>query len=118
MDIESEENAQWNNDSTCGTFRGLYESDNCTLSQFVIPGPTVPHMHDFDEIYFVLKGSALMRIGEREQRVYPRDRIFIPRNTVHQIVPYESDRRLELVVLTDSKFDRSLIVEKPDYYSH
>jgi mannose-6-phosphate isomerase-like protein (cupin superfamily) len=50
-------------------------------------GATTPHYHpQTEEIYYVLEGTARMRLGDEEREVRPGDAIAIPPGQVHQIV--------------------------------
>lgn len=44
-----------------------------------------PHSHDSDEFYYILRGSAVMRIGAEERPVGPGVFVHIPRNEIHSI---------------------------------
>ena len=44
-----------------------------------------PHFHNTHEFYFILSGSATMRVGEDESQVGPGDLVHIPPNQVHNI---------------------------------
>jgi mannose-6-phosphate isomerase-like protein (cupin superfamily) len=47
---------------------------------------TTPHHHiQAEEIYYILEGEAVMRLGEQTERVGPGDAIAIPPGTIHQI---------------------------------
>ena len=47
---------------------------------------TTPHRHRrTEEIYFILEGTALMRIAEEQRAVGPGDAIAIPPGQLHQI---------------------------------
>jgi mannose-6-phosphate isomerase-like protein (cupin superfamily) len=47
---------------------------------------TTPHYHPrTEEIYYILAGSGLMRIGDETRAVGPGDAIAIPPGSVHQI---------------------------------
>lgn len=49
-------------------------------------GSTTPHHHPVtEEIYYILEGEALMRIGEEERTVGPGDAIAIPPGAEHTI---------------------------------
>ena len=54
---------------------------------FEIIGPGkagMMHSHDYEELYFVLKGKALMK-GEHEEHVIgPYDTVFVPPGVMHQ----------------------------------
>jgi mannose-6-phosphate isomerase-like protein (cupin superfamily) len=50
-------------------------------------GKTTPHYHpQTEEIYYLLEGSGVMRIGDEVREVRPGDAIAIPPGQVHQIV--------------------------------
>jgi quercetin dioxygenase-like cupin family protein len=37
-----------------------------------------PHSHDSDEFYYLLRGEAMMRVGDKEQRLVPGQFVHIP----------------------------------------
>jgi mannose-6-phosphate isomerase-like protein (cupin superfamily) len=57
------------------------------VSEFSVkPGVALePHSHDSDEFYYLLEGSAIMRVGDEEAEVTVGDLIRTPPNTVHSI---------------------------------
>ena len=61
---------------------------NQSLAEARLPigASTTPHHHPrTEEIYYVLTGSAQMRIGDETRAVGPGDAIAIPPGAVHQI---------------------------------
>jgi mannose-6-phosphate isomerase-like protein (cupin superfamily) len=61
---------------------------NQTLAEARIPvgGGTIPHHHvQTEEIYYVLEGHGLMRVGQESAEVGPGDAIAIPPGISHQI---------------------------------
>jgi len=61
---------------------------NQTLAEARLPsgGCTAPHHHiATEEIYFILDGCGLMRIGEETAAVGPGDAVAIPPGASHQI---------------------------------
>ncbi len=61
---------------------------NQTLAEARLPAgaSTTPHHHvKTEEIYYILAGEGLMRIGDETQPVVPGDAIAIPPGAVHQI---------------------------------
>lgn len=44
-----------------------------------------PHSHDSDEFYYLLRGEAMMRVGDEEQQLTPGQLVHIPRNQIHSI---------------------------------
>ena len=61
---------------------------NQSLAEASLPSgaSTTPHYHpQTEEIYYVLEGEAVMRIGEETRQVGPGDAIAIPPAAVHQI---------------------------------
>jgi mannose-6-phosphate isomerase-like protein (cupin superfamily) len=61
---------------------------NQSLAEARLPSgvSTTPHFHPkTEEIYYILEGSALMRIGDESRTVGPGDAIAIPPGRVHQI---------------------------------
>ena len=61
---------------------------NQTLAEArLLPGAsTTPHRHvNTEEIYYILEGRGLMRVGREAGEVGPGDAIAIPAGTSHQI---------------------------------
>lgn len=61
---------------------------NQTLAEARLPagGRTTPHYHaKTEEIYYILEGAGLMRVGREEAAVGPGDAIAIPPGASHQI---------------------------------
>jgi mannose-6-phosphate isomerase-like protein (cupin superfamily) len=61
---------------------------NQTLAEARLPagGSTAPHHHvKTEEIYYILEGRGLMRIGRETAAVAPGDAIAIPPGAAHQI---------------------------------
>lgn len=48
-------------------------------------GALEPHSHDTDEFYYLLRGEALMRVGDEESTLRPGQLVRIPRNEIHSI---------------------------------
>lgn len=60
-----------------------------TLAEARLPagGSTTPHHHvRTEEIYYVLAGQGLMRLGRESRPVGPGDAVAIPPGAVHQII--------------------------------
>lgn len=60
-----------------------------SLAEATLPpgGATVPHYHvQAEEIYFILSGAGLMRLGTESRPVAAGDAIAIPRRMPHQLV--------------------------------
>ena len=61
---------------------------NQTLAEARLPAGagTTPHHHvKTEEIYYLLEGQGLIRVGEQTRQVGPGDAIAIPPGAVHQI---------------------------------
>jgi mannose-6-phosphate isomerase-like protein (cupin superfamily) len=55
-------------------------------ARLLLGASTTPHFHpQTEEIYYILEGSASMRIGDENRAVGPGDAIAIPPGLVHQI---------------------------------
>ncbi len=70
----------------------LADRNSCIVKQSLAearlaPGlATTPHHHPLtEEIYYILVGTAMMRIGEELRPVGPGDAIAIPPGSLHQI---------------------------------
>ena len=60
----------------------------CSLAEETLPpGRSVtPHHHEvMEEVYYILSGHGIMRIGEEEQAVGAGDAIYIPRQMRHTL---------------------------------
>ncbi len=67
---------------------------NQTLAEARLPagGRTTPHHHEkTEEIYYILAGQALMRVGQETATVGPGDAIAIPPGASHQITNIGDD---------------------------
>ena len=45
----------------------------------------IPHRHSPEQVYVIVKGSGLMRVGDEEQSVSVGDIVYIPGNVIHGI---------------------------------
>lgn len=43
------------------------------------------HVDPYEEIYYVLQGEGLMRVGDQRQQVHTGDAIWIPHGAVHSL---------------------------------
>lgn len=50
-----------------------------------------PHSHDSDEFYYILRGEALMRVGDEESPLHQGQTVRIPRNEIHSIRTVDDD---------------------------
>jgi len=117
MDVVNLDDLEWIDDRTCGRFKLLYESDNCSLVYFEVMRPTIPHRHErMIEMYFIVSGRGTVRVRDESINVRAGRRLIIPRGAIHQIAP-ETDRGvIKMYVLADPKFDPSDVIEEPGYY--
>lgn len=82
--------------------RATAESTNGALSVFEEGDPvdTPLHVHEYeDELFFVLDGEHVIRVGDAEHRVGPGELVFAPRRVPHaqrRVVP----RQGRLLVVT------------------
>jgi len=52
----------------------------------VEPGAAqIPHHHEPEQVYVVVQGRGLMRVGDETQAVMAGDLVFIPPNAVHGV---------------------------------
>ena len=65
------------------------------MNEFLVAPNTFiePHYHDSHEFYYVLTGSATMRVGEEVAEVRPGDLIYTPPNVPHSIYAHHSGVR-------------------------
>lgn len=59
--------------------------------------------HDEDEIYFVIRGKALLRIGDEEQPVTRGSIVYVPATEEHRFVEIEEDVTLLVVFGTPGR---------------
>lgn len=57
------------------------------VNEFTVePGVAIePHLHNSHEFYYVLTGSADMRVGDETRRIGPGDLVHTPPNVPHSI---------------------------------
>ena len=66
----------------------------------VPPGASTPlHRHKGDEIYYIVRGNAKIRIGEKDFQVKPGTAVYIPAGVRHNLQAVGTDM-LELFVVT------------------
>ena len=96
----------------CGTIKELYSSANLSLSLATITGKSTPHMHrKMEEVYFVIKGKAVIFVGNQSAEIKAGDLVAIPKNKYHY-VETEKGESVEILVATHPGFDPSDVIEK------
>jgi len=91
-------------EDACGKLQELYYSDNLSMSYSVITDSSRPHMHKkMEEVYFILKGKAKLKIGSKIYPIKAGDVFSIPKNQYHCILDVEET--IELIVVTNPRFD-------------
>ena len=89
----------------CGEIQEVRGGENLDIAFIKVGREVTPHFHKkTEEIYVILKGEGMMRLGEEKQEVAKDDIIIIPQNTVHALEK-TSDEPLELLALTSPRFD-------------
>lgn len=74
------------------------------MSYAVIKDNSKPHKHKkMEEVYFILKGKAKLKIGNKIFPIKAGDVFSIPKNEYHCI--QEIEKTIELVVVTSPRFD-------------
>ena len=88
----------------CGELQELYNSNNLSLSYAIITDSSKPHKHEkMEEVYFIIKGKAKLKVGDKILPIETGDIFSIPKNKYHNIQDVEET--IELVVVTNPKFD-------------
>lgn len=88
----------------CGKLQELYNSKNLSLSYSIIKKGSKPHKHKkLEEVYFVIKGSAVLKVEDETFPITAGDVFAIPKNKYHNI--QDVKETIELVVVTNPKFD-------------
>lgn len=93
----------------CGKLQELYNSENLSLSYAVIKDGSKPHKHrKMEEVYFIVKGKAKLKIENDIFPIKAGDVFSIPKNKYNNIQDVEET--IELVVVTNPKFDPKDII--------
>ena len=88
----------------CGDLKELYNSENLSLSFSKIEKESKPHKHiKTEEVYYILKGRAKLKIEEEVFLIKAGDVFSIPKDKYHSVVDVEEV--IELVVVTNPGFD-------------
>lgn len=67
---------------------------SCGIYQLA-PGDTdTQSAHDEDEVYFVLKGSARMRVDGKEKALGPGSILYVPADVEHEFIGIDEDLSL------------------------
>jgi len=91
-------------EDACGKLQELYNSENISLSYSVITDSSKPHKHKkMEEIYFIVKGEANLKVGDKIYPIKTGDTFSIPKDEYHNI--QDVKEVIELVVITNPKFD-------------
>jgi mannose-6-phosphate isomerase-like protein (cupin superfamily) len=71
-----------------------------------------PHSHDYHEqIYFILKGTGIITVGNEKERVKAGDAIYIPTNTPHGF-QNDSDEPCEIICVGANIFHSTLGIKE------
>ncbi len=85
--------------------KGVTRSENLTLGVASLPpgGALHEHRHTQDEVYLVLEGSGLVRVGDEELIVEAGSAVFVPGDALHSCENTgTSDLRVAYVFPADS----------------
>lgn len=89
----------------CGDIWEMGGTQNVSLAHVEITNKTKPHWHEkTDELYYILKGQGLMRVGKEEKQVEKGDLVIISRGEVHMIEKI-SEKSLEILAITSPKYN-------------
>ena len=103
MDIRNRKNIKPILDA-CGKLQELYNSNNLSVSYVVIENNSKPHKHKkMEEVYFIVKGKANIKIGNKKYPIKEGDIFSIPKNEFHNIEDVQEP--IELVVVTNPRYD-------------
>ena len=70
---------------------------------FPMGGSTVVHFHEQgDELFYVVTGRGMARLGEETEGIGPGDVIFVPRGAVYRIENLDNEEPLTVVFFMDS----------------
>ncbi len=94
--------------------KGVTDSENLTLGVASLPpgGALREHRHTQEEVYLVLEGSGLVRVGGEELTVGAGSAVFIPGDALHSCENTgTSDLRVAYVFPADSFEDIEYVFE-------
>jgi mannose-6-phosphate isomerase-like protein (cupin superfamily) len=95
----------------CGKLQELYTSDKLSVSYSIITHASQPHKHNkMEEVYFILKGKAKLKVGKKLYPIKAGDVFLIPKKEYHHIEDVKE--KIELVVVTHPKFDKKDVLLK------
>ena len=88
-----------------GMERKTFSGDGATLAYFRIsPGhEVVPHAHHYEQIVFLLEGTADFHVGEEVHKLTPGCLLTVPPNVVHYIQVTSNTPVLELDIFTPKR---------------
>lgn len=64
----------------------------------------IPHQHQPEQVYIIIKGKGLMTVGEEQTPVSVGDLVYIPSNIIHGITN-QSDEQLVYISASSPAFD-------------
>jgi quercetin dioxygenase-like cupin family protein len=73
-------------------------SDLLSVGLYLLPAGGIDHQgpHNEDEVYYAVRGRAVLRVGEEEHPVQPGTLVFVPAQVVHRF--HDIAEELVLVV--------------------
>jgi mannose-6-phosphate isomerase-like protein (cupin superfamily) len=88
--------------------RNVIDPENCGAKKVQINHGTVKagktlaggsHREPYDEIYYVVRGNARLRLGEEEIEVGPDTAVYIPAGAFHQLDNSDGSEDLEIITV-------------------
>ena len=95
--------------------RTTSEITRCSLAEETLfPGQSVtPHHHrEIEEVYYILSGRGVMRVGDEEREVTAGDAIYIPRESRHTLENTGTEPIKLLLVCGPAFFYEDEVLEK------
>ena len=88
-----------------GMERKTFAGEGATLALHrIAPGhDLLPHSHHYEQIVYMLQGSAIFHVGDEAHRLGPGGLIVIPPNVTHYIEVIGNEVALELDVFTPKR---------------
>jgi len=87
----------------------------CSLAEEMLPpGCSVtPHHHEvLEEVYYILSGHGIMKLGDEEQEVGAGDAIYIPRQARHTLTNTGTEAMKILLVCGPAFFFEDQMIEE------
>lgn len=96
-------------DSSDQAYEQFINAGTLSLGRYTLPAggtdPQAPHAED--EVYYVVSGRAMIRVGDEEQPVMPGSIIFVAANVPHRFFDIREDLSLLVFFAPQHRLDQA-----------